>query len=233
MRFVSTFACYRNIALRISVHNKSGELDSFELAPSKIIAVGRNYRAHAEELGNAVPKSPLIFFKPPSAVIGSGSAIVCPGGYERVDYEGELAVVIGKRGRNISESDALGHVFGASCLNDVTVRDLQKSDGQWTRAKGFDTFCPIGPRIACGLELGNLEISTRKNGETVQQSNTRLMVHSIAKVIAFISAAMTLEAGDVIATGTPAGVGPIAPGDVVEIEIEGIGVLRNDVVAES
>ncbi len=203
----------------------------FDLRPTKIIAVGRNYRAHASELGNEVPADPLLFFKPPSSVIGNEDAIECPQGFERVDYEGELAAIIGTRGRHISNAGAHAHILGITCLNDVTVRDLQKRDKQWTRAKGFDTFCPIGPRIVAGLEFSDLSLTTRKNGAVVQEGRTSQMVHSIASVIEFASAVMTLEVGDIIATGTPSGVGPIAPGDQIEIEIEGIGVLSNPVVA--
>ena len=204
--------------------------DTYELRPSKIICVGRNYRAHAAELGNDVPQAPLLFFKPPSAVVAHTSAIERPPGYERVDYEGEMAVVIGKRGRDISRAQATAHVLGVTCLNDVTVRDLQKSDKQWTRAKGFDSFCPIGPRLVAGLDFRDLAIKTRLNGEVVQDSRTSLMVHSVEAIIECASAVMTLEVGDVIATGTPAGVGPMQVGDVVEVEVEGVGVLQNTVV---
>lgn len=204
----------------------------YELAPQKIIAVGRNYRAHAAELGNEAPAEPLLFFKPPSALIGPGAAIRRPSSFGRVDYEGELAVVIGQAGKRIPPGRALEHVLGVTCLNDVTCRALQKRDNQWTRAKGFDTFCPIGPRIVAGLDPGDLAIETRLNGEVVQSARTAHMVFSIADVIAYISAVMTLAPGDVIATGTPAGVGPIAAGDVVAVEIEGVGVLENPVEAD-
>jgi 2-keto-4-pentenoate hydratase/2-oxohepta-3-ene-1,7-dioic acid hydratase in catechol pathway len=202
------------------------------VAPSKVLAVGRNYRDHAVELGNLPPPEPLLFFKPPSALIGSGEPIVRPPGFVRVDYEGELAVMIGRPGRRIPASRALEHVLGAVCLNDVTVRDLQKLDSQWTRAKGFDTFCPIGPRLVAGLDLSDLEIVTRLNGEIVQRARTSSMVFSIPEVIAYASEVMTLEEGDLIATGTPAGVGPIEPGDRVSVEVEGIGVLENPVIAD-
>ena len=201
----------------------------FELAPSKIICVGRNYRAHAAELGNEPPSEPLLFFKPPSSLLPAGEAIRRPDGFGRVDYEGELGVVIGQGGRRIPEDRALAHVLGLTCVNDVTCRDLQRRDDQWARAKGFDTFCPVGPRIVAGLDPGDLAIETRLNGEVVQSARTSLMMFSVARIIAFISEVMTLERGDLIATGTPAGVGPLADGDVVVVEIEGVGVLENPV----
>jgi 2-keto-4-pentenoate hydratase/2-oxohepta-3-ene-1,7-dioic acid hydratase in catechol pathway len=214
--------------LRLPFVQSAGE-SSHELAPQKILCVGRNYRAHAAELGNQPPPEPLLFFKPPSSLIGSGAAIRRPAQHGRVDYEGELAVIIGSRGRRIRPKQALDHVLGVTCLNDVTCRELQKRDNQWTRAKGFDTFCPIGPRIVAGLDASDLAIETRLNGEVVQSARTSQMVFSIAEIIAYASAVMTLEPGDVIATGTPAGVGPLVPGDVVAVEIEGVGVLENPV----
>jgi 2-keto-4-pentenoate hydratase/2-oxohepta-3-ene-1,7-dioic acid hydratase in catechol pathway len=202
-----------------------------QLTPSKIVGIGQNYRAHAAEMGKGLPEEPLMFLKPPSAVIGDGAPIVRPAGYERVDYEGERGVVIGRRARGIAAADALSVVQGYCCVNDVTVRDLQKKDGQWTRAKGFDTFCPIGPRVVGGLDPANLLLTTRVNGAIKQQSSTSDLIFDVPTLIAFVTAHMTLEPGDVISTGTPAGVGNLAVGDVVEIEIEGIGVLRNPVVA--
>lgn len=201
------------------------------LRPSKIIGIGQNYRAHAAEMGKGIPEEPLMFLKPPTAVIADGAPIERPAGYERVDYEGELGVVIGKRARGVPRGHALDYVHGYVCVNDVTVRDLQKKDGQWTRAKGFDTFCPIGPRIATGLDPSKLRITTRVNGVIKQDSTTADLIFDVPTLIAFVSQHMTLEEGDVISTGTPSGVGPLSPGDVVEVEIEGIGVLRNPVIA--
>lgn len=201
------------------------------LRPSKIIGIGQNYRAHAAEMGKGIPEEPLMFLKPASAVIADGMPIERPAGYERVDYEGELGVVIGKRAHRVSRERALDHVQGYVCVNDVTVRDLQKKDGQWTRAKGFDTFCPIGPHVVPGLDPTNLRITTRVNGVVKQDSSTSDLIFDVATLIAFCSQHMTLEEGDVISTGTPSGVGPLSPGDVVEVEISGIGVLRNPVIA--
>jgi 2-keto-4-pentenoate hydratase/2-oxohepta-3-ene-1,7-dioic acid hydratase in catechol pathway len=205
--------------------------EPFELVPSKIIGIGVNYRAHAVEMGKALPEEPLMFLKPRSALIADGAAIERPAGYERVDYEGELGVVIGTRTRGISRERALEAVLGFVCVNDVTVRDLQKRDGQWARAKGFDTFCPIGPRIVAGLDPSNLRITTRVNGELRQDSSTSDLIFGVPALVAFASAHMTLEPGDVISTGTPSGVGNLAPGDTVSVEIEGIGVLTNPVIA--
>lgn len=201
------------------------------LRPSKIIGIGQNYRAHAAEMGKGIPEEPLVFLKPPSSIIADGVPIERPAGYERVDYEGELGVVIGKRARAVAREQALDVVAGFVCVNDVTVRDLQKRDGQWARAKGFDTFCPIGPRVATGLDPANLRITTRVNGQIKQDSSTSDLIFDVPFLIAFLSRHMTLEEGDVISTGTPAGVGNLAVGDVVEIEIDGIGVLRNPVIA--
>jgi 2-keto-4-pentenoate hydratase/2-oxohepta-3-ene-1,7-dioic acid hydratase in catechol pathway len=199
--------------------------------PTKILCVGRNYADHAAELGHDVPAEPLIFMKPPSSLIGAGEAIVLPAASERVDYEGELAVVIGRRCRNVSEADAMGVIAGYTILNDVTARDLQKKDGQWTRAKGFDTFAPCGPRLVTDLDPTDLEIKTLVNGELKQHGRTSQFIFSIPRVIAYISGVMTLEEGDVISTGTPSGVGPLKPGDTVEVWVEGIGSLINPVRA--
>jgi 2-keto-4-pentenoate hydratase/2-oxohepta-3-ene-1,7-dioic acid hydratase in catechol pathway len=201
------------------------------MQPSKILGIGKNYRAHAQEMGGAVPEEPLVFLKPPSSVIGNGDAIHRPAGYERVDFEGELGVVIGQRTRGVAREHALSVVAGYVCVNDVIVRDLQKKDGQWARAKGFDTFCPIGPRVVSGLDPTNLAITTRVNGQVRQSSTTAHLIFDVATLVAFCSRYMTLEAGDVISTGTPEGVGNLNPGDVVEVEIEGIGILRNPVIA--
>jgi len=201
--------------------------------PSKIVALGRNYREHAAELGNEVPVEPLIFFKPPSAVIGPEEAIRLPAMSMRVDYEGELVVVMGRRAYRLREDeDPLAYVLGYTCGNDVTARDLQQRDGQFARAKGFDTFAPIGPVIATALDPTNLRIETRVNGQVRQRARTRDLLFPVPMLIRFISQVMTLLPGDLIFTGTPAGVGPLADGDVVEVEIEGIGTLRNPVRAE-
>ena len=201
-------------------------------SPSKIVCVGRNYVEHARELGNEVPERPLLFFKPPSAIVRSGGAIVLPPESARVEHEGEVAVVIGRRAKAVAEEHALEYIGGYAPLNDVTARDLQKIDNQWARAKGFDTFCPMGEVVpADGVDPAALEVICRVNGEVRQQGRTEQMAFPIPMLIAYISRIMTLEPGDVIATGTPAGVGPLAPGDVVEVEIPGLGVLRNPVVA--
>jgi 2-keto-4-pentenoate hydratase/2-oxohepta-3-ene-1,7-dioic acid hydratase in catechol pathway len=195
--------------------------------PSKIICVGRNYVEHAKELGNEVPKIPLIFFKPPSAVINPGETIYLPPQSQRVEHEAELVVVIGKRGRHITAETAREHVFGYTVGNDVTARDLQSTDGQWTRAKGFDSFCPFGPWIDTEFDISDALISCKVNSAPRQMASTRDLVFSVPTLIAYISSVMTLEPGDLIFTGTPAGVGPLKNGDEVVIEIEGLGVLRN------
>ncbi len=195
---------------------------------SKVVAVGRNYRDHAAEFGNDVPAEPLLFFKPNTSVIGPGDAIVRPVQSQQVDFEGELAVVIGSVARNVSPEKALEHVFGYTVANDVTARDLQRSDGQWARAKGFDTFCPLGPAIETdAAALEGAELVTRVNGDEKQRAPLSDMVHGIPELIAYASAAFTLLPGDVILTGTPAGVGPVVAGDVVEVEIASLGTLRN------
>jgi 2-keto-4-pentenoate hydratase/2-oxohepta-3-ene-1,7-dioic acid hydratase in catechol pathway len=211
--------------------DRNGRAETIDLVPSKIIGIGVNYRAHAVEMGKGLPEEPLLFLKPRSAMISSGAAIERPAGYERVDYEGELGVVIGRCARRVTPDCALDYVMGFTCVNDVSVRDLQKKDGQWARAKGFDTFCPIGPRIVAGLDPASLRVVTRVNGAVRQDSPTSDLIFDVPTLVAFASMHMTLEVGDVISTGTPSGVGNLAPGDVVEIEIAGIGVLRNSVVA--
>jgi 2-keto-4-pentenoate hydratase/2-oxohepta-3-ene-1,7-dioic acid hydratase in catechol pathway len=201
--------------------------------PSKIVCVGRNYLEHARELGNEMPERPLIFLKPPSALLGDGEAIVLPPESERVEHEGEIAVVIGTRARHIAAEDALTHVAGYAALNDVTARDLQRGDGQWTRAKGFDTFCPLGEMApADGVDPAELEVRCRVNGVVRQQGSAAQMAWSIPELLAYISGVMTLEPGDVIATGTPAGVGPLVAGDEVEVEVVGVSTVRNRVEAE-
>jgi 2-keto-4-pentenoate hydratase/2-oxohepta-3-ene-1,7-dioic acid hydratase in catechol pathway len=202
-----------------------------ELAPTKIVGIGQNYRAHALEMGKGIPEEPLMFLKPTTAMIPDGGIILRPGGYERVDYEGELGVVIGRRAQRVSRDQALSVVDGFTIVNDVTVRDLQKKDGQWTRAKGFDTFAPIGPRIVGGLDPSNLRIATAVNGQIKQDSSTSDLIFDVPTLIAFVTLHMTLEPGDIISTGTPAGVGNLTVGDVVEVTIEGIGTLRNTVAA--
>ena len=196
--------------------------------PSKIVCVGRNYHAHAAELGNTVPDEPLLFLKPPSSVIADGEVIVVPSGVGQVDYEGEIGIVIGTTARHVSEDDAWGVVEGVVPLNDVTARDLQRQDSQWSRAKGFDTFCPIGSVYLCDpAGFLDLVVITRVNGVERQRAPASEMVFSVPTLIAYITRIMTLEPGDVIATGTPEGIGGLEPGDEVEVEIEGLGVLRN------
>lgn len=199
--------------------------------PSKIIGVGRNYVAHARELGNEVPTEPLLFLKPSSALIGHGEPIMLPAASSKVEYESEIGVVITRRIRKVSVDEAERIPYGYTCVNDVTARDLQKKDSQWTRGKGFDTFCPMGPRVVEGLDWRKLEVIGRVNGEEKQRGSTDLMVFSIPTLVSYISNVMTLEPGDLIATGTPAGVGPLVPGDLVEVEIPGIGILSNPVRA--
>ena len=202
--------------------------------PSKIICVGRNYREHAEELGNEVPVQPLIFFKPPSSLLAPGGEIRRPKLSQRVDFEGELAVVISKTIYQVrADEDVRPYILGYTCLNDVTARDLQNKDGQWTRAKGFDTFCPVGPLVTDEINpWTGVGVETRVNGEVRQQGNTRDFIFSLGVIIRYISQAMTIAPGDVIATGTPKGVGPVVAGDVIEISVEGVGTLRNPVVDE-
>ncbi len=198
--------------------------------PSKIVAVGKNYREHAAEMNEGFPDEPLLFLKPNTCIIANGDDIIYPTISKRLDYEGELGVVIGKRAHAVKSGHAKDFIFGYTCLNDVTARDIQKSDPQWTRGKSFDTFCPIGPHIETSLDGMNAAIRTRLNGEIRQESNTCMMTHGIDKLICYISECMTLLPGDIIATGTPAGIGSMQRGDVVEVEIGGIGVLRNRIV---
>jgi len=202
------------------------------IRPSKIVCVGRNYREHAAELGNKMPDEPLLFLKAPSAIIYSGDEIVLPGASQQVEHEGELGVVIGRVARNIpSGEDPLSYVLGYTCVNDVTARDLQRKDVQFTRGKSFDTFCPVGPWIETDIDPGNVVVQTRLNGEVKQKGNTADMAFPVAFLIRYISEIMTLYPGDLIATGTPAGVSKMKPGDIVEVEVAGIGVLRNQVVS--
>ena len=198
--------------------------------PSKIVCVGRNYAAHAAELGNEMPKEPLIFLKPPSSVIGPGEVIEIPSFSNRVEHEGELGVVIGKKCAHLTDGDdALSYILGYTCVNDVTARDLQKADVQFTRGKGFDTFCPVGPHIETDLDPRHVLVETRVNGESRQSGATALMAFPVEHLVRWISRMMTLQPGDLIATGTPAGVGPLVAGDTVEVSVSGIGVLRNEV----
>ena len=199
--------------------------------PSKVVAIGRNYAAHASEMGGEVPEQPLIFLKPSTAVIGPGETIGYPPSSQQVDYEGELAVVIGRLCRDVPVERALETVLGYTCANDVTARDQQRSDGQWSRAKGYDSFCPIGPWIETDIDVEDLAVTTTLNGEVKQHGRTKQIVHKVPELIAHITSCMTLLPGDVILTGTPEGVGPMAIGDEVSVEIEGIGRLTNKVVA--
>jgi 2-keto-4-pentenoate hydratase/2-oxohepta-3-ene-1,7-dioic acid hydratase in catechol pathway len=201
------------------------------IIPSKVICVGRNYVEHAEELGHEVPTEPLIFMKPSTAVVGPNDPIRIPPESGRVDHEGELAAVVGRPCRRVSPEEAPGYILGYTCGNDVTARDLQQKDGQWTRAKGFDSFCPLGPWVETELDPGDVEVSARVNGEVRQRGRTSKMMFPPAVIVAYVSQVMTLLPGDVILTGTPAGVGPLSPGDRVEVEVEGIGVLTNEVIA--
>ena len=200
------------------------------IRPSKIVCVGRNYREHAAELGNKMPDEPLLFLKAPSALISSGEEIVLPGASQQVEHEGELGVVIGRVARNIpSGEDPLSYVLGYTCVNDVTARDLQRKDVQFTRGKSFDTFCPVGPWIETDIDPGNVVVQTRLNGEVKQKGNTADMAFPVGFLIRYISEIMTLYPGDLIATGTPAGVSRMKPGDIVEVEVAGIGILQNRV----
>jgi 2-keto-4-pentenoate hydratase/2-oxohepta-3-ene-1,7-dioic acid hydratase in catechol pathway len=200
--------------------------------PSKVVCVGRNYAAHAAELGNEIPKEPLIFLKPPSAIVGPDEPVILTAYSQRVEHEGELALVVGRKCSHMKDGDdALSHVAGYTCLNDVTARDIQKNDVQFTRGKGFDTFCPIGPYIETQLDPADVLVELRVNGALRQSGRTSLMLYPCAYLVRWISRMMTLYPGDVIATGTPAGVGPLVAGDIVEVSVEGVGVLRNPVHA--
>ncbi|KYO68602.1 fumarylacetoacetate hydrolase family protein [Thermovenabulum gondwanense] len=197
--------------------------------PSKIVCLGLNYADHAREFKLEVPEEPIIFIKPPTTVIGPEEEIIIPRSTKRVDYEAELAIVIGKEAYNVKEEKAFEYIFGYTCANDVTARDLQKKDVQWTRSKSFNTFCPLGPWIETDLDPSNLSIKLLLNGEIKQNSNTSNLIFKIPYIVAFISSIMTLFPGDVILTGTPSGVGPIKPGDIVEVVIDKIGTLKNTV----
>jgi 2-keto-4-pentenoate hydratase/2-oxohepta-3-ene-1,7-dioic acid hydratase in catechol pathway len=200
--------------------------------PSKIVCVGKNYVEHAKELGSEVPKVPLIFMKPPSSIISNGDTVLLPPQSTQVEHEGELVVVMGKRGRNITAENARKHILGYTIGNDVTARDLQRTDNQWTRAKGFDTFCSFGPWIDTDFDPADAVLTTRVNGQMRQMASTRDMVFNVPTIIAYISSVMTLEPGDLIFTGTPSGVAELKHGDEVLVEIEGLGALRNSVRKE-
>lgn len=220
---------------------ESGSVDLAEArllppsAPTKIVCVGRNYAEHAKELGNEAPTEPLIFLKPPSSLIASGDKILYPALSSRVDWEGELGVIVSRRCHKIRAENAADYIAGYTCVNDVTARDLQKSDGQWTRGKGFDTFCAVGPWMVTPdeVEFGALRVRTVVDGLVKQDAPVSDMIFPVGVILAYVSAFMTLEPGDLIATGTPPGVGPVAPGSTIRIEIDGIGVLENTVVREA
>jgi 2-keto-4-pentenoate hydratase/2-oxohepta-3-ene-1,7-dioic acid hydratase in catechol pathway len=222
-----------DIFTEYTIGKESFELDKVNVLPpclpTKIVAVGLNYRGHAHEMNMAIPDEPLLFLKPATAVIGPGAPIIYPKMSQRVDYEGELGVVIGRRCGNVSGQQAPEYVFGYTCLNDVTARDLQKKDGQFTRSKSFDTFCPIGPCIETELDSADARIETRLNGQLRQETSTADFIFPVYRLVSFISQVMTLLPGDVIATGTPSGIGPMQPGDEVEVRIRGIGSLKNTV----
>jgi 2-keto-4-pentenoate hydratase/2-oxohepta-3-ene-1,7-dioic acid hydratase in catechol pathway len=202
------------------------------LKPSKIVCVGRNYVEHAKELGNEVPKEPLIFLKPPSSLIANADPIVYPAITENLHFEGELGVIIGKRAKHVKAADAFDYILGYTCVNDVTARDLQRKDGQWTRGKGCDTFCPVGPRMTpkSELDLSKVRVRTLLNGIVKQDAPLTDLIFPVDVIIEYVTQFMTLEPGDLIATGTPSGVGPMQPGDTVQVEIEGIGILQNPVI---
>jgi len=200
------------------------------VAPSKVVCVGINYLLHGREMGHEMPEEPVIFLKPPSAVIGPDDAIRVPDGFDTVDHEAELAVLIGRRTRSVTSGAASDHILGYTCANDVTNRVVQRKDGQWTRGKGYDTFCPLGPCIVVGVDPTALDIACLVNGEVRQSANTREMIFGPLELVSFISRVMTLEPGDVVLTGTAAGVGPMKRGDMVEVRIEGIGSLVNALV---
>jgi 2-keto-4-pentenoate hydratase/2-oxohepta-3-ene-1,7-dioic acid hydratase in catechol pathway len=217
---------------RRAVHAAAGVTLLSPCAPSKVVAVGLNYRDHAHELGMAIPDNPILFLKPPTSVIGPGGTIVRPAMSSQVDFEAELGIVMKDRCRTVAPEAARRHILGYTCANDVTARDLQKKDGQWTRAKSFDTFCPVGPWIETELEPGDLLVESYLNGERRQSSRTSQFVFPVEALVSFISQVMTLEPGDLIITGTPAGIGPMQAGDEIEVRIEGIGSLKNTVIAD-
>ncbi len=204
------------------------------VSPSKVLALGLNYRDHAKEMGMPIPEEPIIFMKPGTAVIGPGDQILYPAGRitERVDYEAELGIVVGKQGKDVKAADAFDYILGYTCVNDVTARDLQNKDGQWTRAKGFDTFCPIGPCVETELDPSDLKVQCLLNGKVVQDSSTAELIFDVPQMIELLSQVMTLLPGDVIATGTPPGIGPMLPTDMVTVYVEGVGRLTNTVTLQ-
>lgn len=220
---------------KIEVSSLSYDLEQLKIMapclPAKAVCVGLNYRDHAEELGQVLPEEPVLFMKPATSVIGPGDCIVYPPSSKRVDYEAELAVVIGKTCRKVRAEESDSYILGYTCANDVTARDLQKKDGQWTRSKSFDTFLPLGPYIVRGLDPGNLTISLYLNGNLRQKSSTNQLIFKVPELVSFISNIMTLYPGDIILTGTPAGVGPVIAGDKIDLEIEGIGRLTNSITS--
>lgn len=217
------------------LENKIHKIESIKILPpvypSKIIAVGINYRDHAEEFNHQIPEEPVLFMKPSTSIAGHDEAIIYPSSSKRVDYEAEIAAVLKKEAYKVAEKDAEDYILGYTCLNDVTARDLQRKDGQWTRAKSFNTFCPIGPVIETEIDPNNVNIYSRLNGEKRQSSNTKNFIFPLFTLFSYITNIMTLLPGDIITTGTPSGVGPMKPGDTVEIEVDGIGVLRNKVIS--
>jgi 2-keto-4-pentenoate hydratase/2-oxohepta-3-ene-1,7-dioic acid hydratase in catechol pathway len=217
--------------------NQEFSLEDVEILPpcqpSKVVAVGLNYRDHAAELGMSIPDEPILFLKPATSVVGPFQTIIYPNGIKQLDYEAELVLVVGKKAKRVKVKEANNYILGFTCGNDVTARDLQRKDGQWTRSKSFDTFAPIGPFIQSKLDADNLKVELYLNGQLKQTSSTSQMIFKPSFLLSFVSHIMTLLPGDVIMTGTPPGVGPMNPGDVVEVKIEGIGVLKNQVKAES
>lgn len=231
LKLNETFANFPNLSTDEPVELTTVQMLA-PVAPSKIVCVGRNYQDHAAELGNPMPPEPLLFLKPPSAIIGSGETIVLPSESSQVEHEGELGVVIARPARHVrDDEDALSYVLGYTCVNDVTARDLQRKDVQFTRAKSFDTFCPVGPFIETAIEPSDLQVTTRVNGEVRQQGRTSSMAFSVAHLIRYISRIMTLNPGDLISTGTPSGVSALHDGDVVEVEVEGVGTLINPIMS--
>jgi 2-keto-4-pentenoate hydratase/2-oxohepta-3-ene-1,7-dioic acid hydratase in catechol pathway len=232
----SPFSHFEHLSSPDVLNGSTHNLDKVRLLapclPSKIICLGLNYRSHVEEIKLPMPTVPLIFLKPSTAVIGPEDKIIPPRGWKRIDYEGELGVVIGKKAKDTPEATAKEYVLGYTCFNDVTDRHAQRADGQWTRAKGYDTFAPLGPWIETEANPDNLKLETYLNGELRQSASTSDLIFKISKLVSFISGVMTLLPGDIIATGTPSGIGPMNPGDIVEVKIQNIGTLRNFVVAK-
>jgi 2-keto-4-pentenoate hydratase/2-oxohepta-3-ene-1,7-dioic acid hydratase in catechol pathway len=226
-----TFSSNNNFEFDGKVYQRADAKLMAPCLPSKIVCLGLNYRPHAEEANQAPPSSPIIFLKPSTAVIGPDEPIVLPLNWKRVDYEGELGMVIGKKARFVNPEKAKDYVLGYTCVNDVTERQMQKDDGQWTRSKSFDTFAPVGPWVETAADPDSLKVETYLNGQLRQSDSTNNLIFGVSTVLAFVSTVMTLLPGDIISTGTPAGVGPVKPGDIVEIKVEKIGTLRNPVIA--